>query len=397
MAKQRIIYLITLIVSFVLFVQWEDYFVHLLFYFLLLLPVVSLIVSLPLSFLLHCRLEAPAAVMSKNVPESFLFQVNNRYPVPAACIKATVVCKNVLCSSKTVAKEKIHFPAGFSAETSVPIRISFPYCGKITLHIRSVRVCDLLGLFCIPVLHKKFCATVYVMPDQAEIECEPESGVDLGQESTVYSDKKAGNDPAEIFRLRDYHPGDRPHAIHWKLSNRFDRLLVREFGLPLNVSVRFLIETGGNTPLHQIDCLLEAFFSLADFLAQQGMIQTVNWLSSCKELETRTVADEDALAEILHEVLAMPSVQETDGALKALVMQEEAPLRCHLIYLAAVGEDCAPVPLLTGLLHNGVCRRISILAAGRVHIFDELQEEPGCEVYSLQNGVMDAGLEQMRV
>lgn len=397
MAKQRIIYSIILIISFALFLTWEDYFVHLLFYFLLLLPVVSLVISLPLCFLLRCRLEFPHATAAKNTPVSFRIRLRNLYPIPAPCVKATVECINALSGSRDAAKEKIRFSAGFSSETQTPVALSFPFCGKITVRIRYLRVCDLLGLFSIPVLHRnKLLACVHVLPDLMDIECETESGVDLGQESTVYSDKKPGNDPAEIFRLRDYRAGDRPHSIHWKLSSRLDRLVVREFGLPLNISVRFLFEHGKYMSLQQTDLLLEAFYSLASFLAEQGMIQNVHWMSSPQILETRMIAEEDALAAALYELLSIPALSERGSALSEFA-QEEIPLGCHLIYLAAPDESCDPVPLLLNLLHDGICRRISVLTASSKEKFRELEDVPGCEVYSLCGGVFSAGFEEMKV
>ena len=39
---------------------------------------------------------------------------------------------------------------------------------------------------------------------------------------------KKGYDATEVFELREYQPGDSIRTIHWKLSEKFDTVLVRE-------------------------------------------------------------------------------------------------------------------------------------------------------------------------
>ncbi|MDD6175002.1 MAG: DUF58 domain-containing protein [Firmicutes bacterium] len=397
MAKQRVAYLLVLTVSFGLFLWWEDYIVHLLFYFLLLLPLISLAVSLPLCFLLRCRVEFPGATAEKNRAVTLRLCLRNRWIVPAPCIRAVVTCENALGGFGTKAKQKVCFPVGFASESERPVTFEFPYCGKITVCVRHLRACDLLGIFPLPVLHRKpFTACLYVLPERQELECAADSGADLGQESSVYSEKKPGNDPAEIFRLRDYRPGDRLHAVHWKLSARLERLIVKEFGLPLNTSVRFLFELGRDADLAQADRLLEAFFSIAAFQVEEEMILTVQWLMPSRQLETRTVEDEDTLAEALHRLLNLQSSPDSDGALEAF-SKEEIPAGCHLIYLSAVQNGAPAADLLEELLQTGVCGRVSVLTAGGEKDFSVLQGIPGCGVYSLNDGVLNAGLEEMKV
>lgn len=396
MAMRRIIYALLLALSFAMFLWWEDYIVHLLFYFVLLLPPISLVVSLPLCFLLRCRVGFSKMTAGKNGEETLVLSLRSRWIIPSPCVRATMICENELGGFGTQTKQKLRFSVGFAAETEIPVALSFPYCGKVNVRLKYLRFGDLLGIFSLPVLHRKpLAASIFVMPDLHETECAAENGADLGQESTVYSDKKPGNDPAEIFRLRDYRPGDRPHAIHWKLSARLDRLTVREFGLPLNVSVRFLFELDRRADLAAADRLLETFYSIASFQLEQGAILTAQWLSA-ERTEQRTVTDEDTLAEALHGLLSLPAVSDGCRAL-ADFAQGDAPKRCHLIYLTASPNLQAALPLLEELLQNGTCRRISVLTVGGEPSAESLRTLPGCDVFSLSDGIPSAGLEELRI
>lgn len=397
MAKQRGFYLLLLTLSFAAFIFWEDYIVHLLFYFLLLLPLASLAVSLPFCFLLRCRIALPATTAAKGKPVLCKFVVRNRYLLPTPRVKATLEYENMLGGYGTKAREKLRFPVGFAAEAEIPLTVSFPYCGQLRLQARRLFVSDLLGLFMLPVLCGKASPrTVYVTPDQVELFCTAEEGVDLGQESTMYSTRKPGNDPSEIFRLREYRPGDRPHAIHWKLSARLDRLMVREFGLPLNASTHYLVELGPEAGLRQADRLLDALISLAMPLTEEGVVQTVSWLSSDAGLTTQTVAEEDALAQTLHELLSLRASRVPDQAVAAFA-REQQTMGCHLVYLVAPDASCKPGETLLRLLRDGTCRRISVLTAGAPQAFDSLRGEADCRVYRLDDGLEQAGLKELKL
>jgi hypothetical protein len=48
-------------------------------------------------------------------------------------------------------------------------------------------------------------------------------------EDAVHERFAKGNDPSEIFEIRNYRSGDRPQQIHWKLSAKEQELMVKEF------------------------------------------------------------------------------------------------------------------------------------------------------------------------
>ncbi|MBO4627745.1 MAG: DUF58 domain-containing protein [Lachnospiraceae bacterium] len=48
-------------------------------------------------------------------------------------------------------------------------------------------------------------------------------------EDAIHERFAKGNDPSEIFEIRNYRSGDRPQQIHWKLSAKEQELMVKEF------------------------------------------------------------------------------------------------------------------------------------------------------------------------
>ena len=47
-------------------------------------------------------------------------------------------------------------------------------------------------------------------------------------ESFRYSGSRPGDDPGETFDIREYREGDSIRQIHWKLTGKMDRLIIRE-------------------------------------------------------------------------------------------------------------------------------------------------------------------------
>ena len=68
--------------------------------------------------------------------------------------------------------------------------------------------------------------SVYVSPD-----------ANCPDDSENYAPDRTGYDLAEVYALREYAPGDSLRQMHWKLSSKLDKLVVREPSLPVRRSV----------------------------------------------------------------------------------------------------------------------------------------------------------------
>lgn len=86
-------------------------------------------------------------------------------------------------------------------------------------------------------------ADILVMPKEPEDVIISKLRQDMnGDNDNLYSDKKAGNDPTEIFAIREYAPGDKIRNIHWKISAKMGQTMVKDYGLPLFEKDTVIIE-----------------------------------------------------------------------------------------------------------------------------------------------------------
>ena len=61
-------------------------------------------------------------------------------------------------------------------------------------------------------------------------------------ESFRYSGARPGDDPGETFDIREYQEGDSIRQIHWKLTGKLDKMMIRQRSFPVDDTVLILAE-----------------------------------------------------------------------------------------------------------------------------------------------------------
>lgn len=135
-----------------------------------------------------------------------------------------------------------------------------------------------------------------------------------------YSQTKKGQDVNEIFALREYIPGDGIRKIHWKLSAKQNRLVVRDFGLSLNYPVFLLLEMSHQNKEKSeeaLDACMITFISVSRSLIEKGIYHNIAWYDSAGEkLTIKEVKSEEELETYLPDLLSLHSYNESSMALK---------------------------------------------------------------------------------
>lgn len=152
---------------------------------------------------------------------------------------------------------------------SFTLKIKPQHVGRIQVRIKYVRMNDLIGL---TFIRKKlnFQTEIIVLPRAFPISAETEDLSVYNAESSSFSKEKAGDDPSEIFMLRDYRDGDRHNLIHWKLSGRSENLIVRELSKPVSSKLLILTDFGGADGSRGADRVIEAAAAVSSFFTGSG-------------------------------------------------------------------------------------------------------------------------------
>lgn len=186
--------------------------------FVLFLPLVSLLISLP-------------AVLSTKTSLTGADDVHRYYPahlkvsavcsffLPLGCLRLKIEEQNLYSGEKPVCET---FSLRDLSSEEESLNISTEHIGTIRCRIRAAWAYDYLGFFALPV-RKGNSVAFTVLPEPVVPVPEP----DLIEPSEQIAKPKPQGF-SEEHELRPYRAGDSINLIHWKLSSKFDDPIIRE-------------------------------------------------------------------------------------------------------------------------------------------------------------------------
>lgn len=222
-----------------------------------------------------------------------LLTLRNQSLLPLDRVLIRGVCKNRLTGEKQVLR--IRTAALPKTQTRQRFWVSSETCGVLQLTLSEAVVYDPFGLFCFRVPLQGEAETL-VRPELYPSELSVLYGESMSLDSEEYSMKRAGFDPSETFAIREYRAGDGIRQIHWKLSEKLETLMVRDYGLPIQNTILLLLETGyapgGEKPEPAcISALAEGLLSVSESLGQMQLTHSIGWQDheagsfSCMEID----------------------------------------------------------------------------------------------------------------
>ena len=276
-------------------------------------------------------------------------QVENASALPLPCVRVWLWTENLLTGQTAAAALALSAPPKRSGESAVTL--DDPLCGVYRLSVEKTRVCDLLGLagFSAPPAERR---EFPVEPDLMELRLNLPLRTGVSDDSDSYSQERPGYDFADTFQLRDYVPGDSAKQIHWKLSSKLDRLVVRDPGLPLERSVLLLWErrAEGEAP-QQASAMAEMVISLARELLRQGVRCRVAWNDAAgQDCALYELEDESALYDMLPKLLSAPA-SPTLESVAELYLRQYGRANGKTVFVSAGGcpaleRVCDPAELV---------------------------------------------------
>lgn len=176
-------------------------------------------------------------------------------------------------------KEKCHSfwgNAKAAQETVLPAACEVSAAGSYRVVLKSVRIYDMSGLFYIKKREMQE-TELCVLPEPVQL------NVTVGQasrhfigESDVYDENQGGDDPSEVFQIREFRAGDKIQSIHWKLSAKADEWVVKENSQPLGCPVVVFADVAETEP-EKADKFLRVLYSISLLLVEQKCAHYLVW------------------------------------------------------------------------------------------------------------------------
>lgn len=229
------------------------------------------------------------------------------------------------------------------AKSSQRVQCSFlaKHFGKIEVYSESIKIYDYFRIFSVSKKINCYCASL-VLPDIHAMAVNEKAFDEGGEESELFSQEKAGEDPTEVFSIREYQEGDKQHRIHWKLSSKRKKYMVKEFSLPIIknevILIDFYQEKTEKSPYDFTDGLLEKTISLSSALQKKGRSHKLVWYDkSLETIQSYFVTTEKEFYEAIEALVCASLYEEKEIFAKAFGIIETID-NIHNVYYVGEGS-----------------------------------------------------------
>ncbi len=329
MIRNKLKYLIFLSAVGVLSVLYNEYMMGILFLTIIVIPFALFAILFYTSKKISGTLSTVMHVANKGelLPVSVMLYNPTIFPVSNLTIYVTY--KNSF-SVKSYKKE-LAVNIDRRTKSNVICNLQSDCAGNLEITLNGIRNYDFIKLFSLKKkMNQKI--TIAVLPDLYELAQQDIRFQDTTlSDSEYFSQSKSGDDPSEVFAIREYREGDKPQRIHWKLSRKYDQIMIKEFSKPVDCSfLIFLHLTALKTrdSLRTIDSLIEAAFSLSHTLQLKGQMHYMAWYerenNCCQRIQ---IAQEKDMFEALDGVMQSHPCNNGTDVIAAYLAQ--FPRECY--------------------------------------------------------------------
>lgn len=255
MVGRRLIYLASLAGAVAFYIFYREWMSWLILVAVLCLPWFSLAVSLPALLTFRAGPDCPATVPMGESARAYL---RGSCPLPQPLLRSKLRVRRTMTGERW----------NLGKDGSLPTE----HCGKLVVEPLKCRTYDYLGLFRFRVRRVQPGITI-VRPHPVALETPP----DLSRYLARAWRPKRGGGFGENHELRLYRPGDSLQQIHWKLTAKTGKLILRETVEQEDGLVLLKLDLKG-TP-EELDGKLGKLLWLSEYLLNLGVHHEIRALT----------------------------------------------------------------------------------------------------------------------
>ena len=278
--KNRIMYGLIIIVTFLLCLFFDSYAMKFLLAYEIILIPIDLFFLFSHKSKIQAGIKIPYYHAEKN--KDFEIQVNfkNKSIFPLPFVKLELEYTNEFSGKKTIIREMVMLDG--KKESTLKLFINSCSCGKFKVNISQIKIMDYLKLFDVSAKCDKSKDEFLVLPTIRQIHVNGASFNKNKHEWEKYSHTSAGEDTSEVFDVHSFRDGDTIQKIHWKLSAKANEYLVKEFSMPIEKMIILFVNMYAPKEYSQekYDNFLEILSSLSWSMTTGNVHHSVIWYDS---------------------------------------------------------------------------------------------------------------------
>ena len=254
---------------------------------------------------------------------------------------ARVRYENLFSGEKGRMKVRFSVDSGKKRDRRIPVVMQ--NCGNVAIRVESVKIYDYLNIFAWTVGKDFETQNVLVLPPLKDMYLDRDGWYNETEEdSDRFSLYKKGDDPSEIFNVREFADGDKIQTIHWKLSGKTGSLMAKE-GLPLTKVVNIFVDlcVAGDTTKdgrerrhRESNLLVQGIYSVSMYMIENAIPQKYIWYDGRNEvIQERIVEHEEELLWMFQELFKCRITKDAQELVQAYLAWEEGRSLESAMYL----------------------------------------------------------------
>lgn len=311
MAGRAVGYVITLIVTAYLFLVYDDTVINGFLVLELIYPVLSFLYLRMTAGRMEFRIRNVPPMVELGQKILLVVEVRSRSVFGAVKYRMPVKIEN-----RFSGKERGTKYAGTALRGRHSVRLEFltEECAVEEIRLDTAVVYDFLGIFGrrIPV-SEGAAVRVFPKPEAVPVEITRRTR-EFPADAQEYSSRQSGDDPSEIYQIREYRERDPVRSIHWKMSAKEDKLMVKELGRPLGCTVLLRLElSDAGRDGRDFGRMVERLVSLSAVLIEENCVHMAAWYEpGRRRVAAYRLRKEEALYEMLWELLSAQPVKDRE-------------------------------------------------------------------------------------
>lgn len=251
---------------------------------------------------------------------------------------AWVRYENLFSGEKGRMKVRFSVDAGRRRGRRIPVVMH--HCGNVSITVERVKIYDYLNIFATTVGKNFDRQDVLVMPPLKDIYLGRDRWYnETNEDSDRFSLYKRGDDPSEIFDIREFKDGDRFQRIHWKLSSKTGQLMVKEGSLPLARAIHIFIDLCAPDG-RDSDILVQGIYSISMALIAQGVPQNYIWYDNVNDIiQESFIEQEEELFWMFEDLFKCRRTDDSEELIRAYIEWDGGTPKETGFYLTVADHD----------------------------------------------------------
>ncbi len=213
------------------------------------------------------------------------------------------------------------------------------YSGRIVASVVSVKVKDIFKIFTFNCVTNSE-ADVIVMPNSKPID-NNFSMISEGEGEQNEVQYRKGSDVSEISEIREYIPGDKLQSVHWKLSAKQDKLMVKEYGMPYTNEFVIIPELyfDGEHP-EVLDDIIDMMYSCAMMFLEHRRQFYIGWINTLDDEIVYHKVESDIDIPLIFKQMFYANLQKNPNQAKSLATSLGRIDGKSIVYIGKAVTEC---------------------------------------------------------